>query len=129
VAVFGWAARSKRAARPKLRVRKTPRVSHPFRAQQTTAFTIPASLFQGVTLVVQLLTARQRDLDLGASLRVEIQLQRNHRESLPLDRADQLVDLALVQQQLARPLRRMIVAPGLRIFRDVGVDQPEFAGA
>ena len=35
----------------------------------------------------------------------EKQLQRNHREALPLDLADQLVDLALVQQHLPRPLR------------------------
>ena len=39
----------------------------------------------------------------------------------------QLVDLALVQQQLARPLGLVIEAVGLTVLGDVRVDQPELA--
>ena len=47
----------------------------------------------------------------------------------PLDRAREPVDLALVQQQLARPRGLMRVAAGLRVFGDMGVDQVERAAA
>jgi hypothetical protein len=60
---------------------------------------------------------------------VEIELERNERHALALDRADQLVDLPAVHQQLARPLRRMIEAVRLKIFRDVRVDEPDLAAA
>ena len=52
----------------------------------------------------------ERDLDLGAALLVEIKLERHDGHALALDRAGQLVDLALMQQQFARPLRRVIEA-------------------
>jgi hypothetical protein len=38
-------------------------------------------------------------------------------------------DLTAVQQQLARPLRRVIETIGLQIFRNIGVDQPNLAAA
>ena len=60
---------------------------------------------------------------------VEIELERHDGHALALDRADQPVDLALVQQQFARPLRRMIEAARLQIFRNVGIDQPDLAAA
>ena len=34
-----------------------------------------------------------------------------------------------MHQQLARPFRGMIEAVGLQIFRNIGVDQPDFAAA
>src|SRR5689334_6039243 len=76
--------------------------------QQAAAFAVPRALFQGLALIVQLLAARQRDLDLGAASLVEIELKRHHRHALALDRAGELVDLPLVQQQLARPFGQMI---------------------
>jgi hypothetical protein len=51
---------------------------------------------------VQLLAPAQAELDLRAALLVEVDLQRDHREALALRRAEELVDLALVQQQAAR---------------------------
>jgi len=39
------------------------------------------------------------------------------------------VNLAAVQQELAQALGRMVEAAALQIFRDVGIDQPDFAVA
>src|ERR1044072_1079079 len=101
----------------------------PLLPQQPPLLALPVALLLGLALVVQLLAARQREFDLGAALLVEIELERHERHSLALDRADQLVDLALMQQQLARALGRVIEAPGLQIFHDVRVDQPDLAAA
>src|ERR1700728_541110 len=97
--------------------------------QQPPALAGPPALFLGLALVVELLAAREGKLDLGAALFVEIELERNERHALALDRADEFVDLALMQQQLARPFRRVIGAVGLQVCRVVGVDQPELAAA
>src|SRR5438874_1596458 len=92
--------------------------------QQAPLLARPIALLLALALVVQLLAARKRELDLGAPSVVEIEPQRHERHALALDSADQLVDLAFMQQQLARALRRMIEAAGLQIFGDVGIDQP-----
>src|SRR5262245_4129168 len=76
-------------------------------AQQPAALARPVALLLGLALVVQLLALGQRDLDLGPALVVEIDLERHDGHALALDRAHQLVDLPLVQQQLSRPLRRV----------------------
>src|SRR5262245_8297034 len=78
---------------------------------------------------MQLLAARHRDLELRPSLLIEIELERNDGHALAVHRAGELVDLALVQQELARAFRRMIETAALQVFRDVGVDEPEFARA
>src|SRR5581483_7256600 len=98
-------------------------------AEQAAALAIPASFLQRFALVVQLLAAAERYLDLRAALVVEIDLQRNDGHALALHGARKLVDLALVQQELARALGRVIEAVRLQIFRDVGVDQPDLAVA
>src|SRR6266853_6294886 len=95
--------------------------------QQSAALARPVALLLALALVVQLLALGERNLDLGAAFVVEIDFQRHDRHTLALDRADQLVDLALMQQELARPLRLMVVAAGLLVLRDVGVEQPQFA--
>src|SRR5208282_497058 len=87
------------------------------------------ALFLGLALVVELLAARQRQLDLGTTLLVEIELERDQRHAIALDCADQFVDLAAVQQKLARPLRRVIEAVRLPIFGNVRVDEPDFPAA
>ena len=86
-------------------------------------------LLVGLAFVMELLAARDGDLELGAPLLVEIELQRHDRHALAIDRAGELVDLPLVQQQPARPLRGVVEAAALQVFRDVGVDQPELAAA
>src|SRR5712671_1252678 len=59
--------------------------------QQPSALPLPAALFLGFTLVVQLLAARERKLELGAALQVEIKLERHEGHALALDRTQKLV--------------------------------------
>jgi hypothetical protein len=75
---------------------------------QAAAFALPAALLFRLALVVEFLAAAERDLDLGAPLVVEEQLERHDGHALTVDRSRELVDLATMQQQLARALRRMV---------------------
>src|SRR4051794_26732333 len=95
--------------------------------QQPALLSAPIALLLAVALVVQLLAFGDRQQELGAAALVEVKLQRDQRHAFALDRAHQAVDLLFMQQQLARPLRLVIEAVGLQIFRDVGVDQPDLA--
>src|SRR5436309_8539395 len=88
----------------------------PPRPQQAALFPAPIALLLALALVVQLLAFRYRQQQLGAAALVEVKLQRDQRHALALDRAHQFIDLLLVQQQLARPLRLVIEAIGLQIF-------------
>src|SRR5689334_16928407 len=97
--------------------------------QQPAALARPVALLLALALVMQLLAPGEGDLDLGAAFVVEIDFQRYDGHALALDRADQLVDLALMQQELARPFRLVVEAAGLLVLRDVGVEQPQLAVA
>src|SRR4030088_1330115 len=77
----------------------------PLQPHQAAALALPAALLFGLALVMQLLAAPARDLELGAAFFVEEQFQRHDGHAFALDRGGELVDLALVQQQLARSLR------------------------
>src|SRR5262249_42967268 len=90
---------------------------------------LPPALLLCLPFVVELLAAGASELDLGAPLVVEIELERDERHPLALDRSRQLVDLPAVQQELARPLGRMIEAAALQIFRNVRVDEPDLPAA
>src|SRR5262245_62307116 len=96
--------------------------------QQPPALALPTALLFGLALVVQLLAAGKGELELGAALLVEIELERHQRHALALDRADQLVDLAAVEKELADALGRRVEAAGLQIFRDIGIDEPDQIG-
>src|SRR5437868_4026576 len=67
-----------------------------------------------LALVVQLLAAGDADLHLGAPL-LEVQPQRDERVALLGSLAGELGDLALVQEQLARPLRLVVEAVPHRV--------------
>src|SRR5262245_57047856 len=97
--------------------------------QQPSALPLPAALLLGFALVVQLLAARERKLELGAALLVEIELEGHERHSLALDRPHEFVDLPAVQEELAHALGRMVEAASLQVFRDIGVDEPDLAAA
>ena len=77
---------------------------------------------------MELLAFRRRQFALGNPV-PKIDLQRNDRHTLLLGLHAQAVDLPPVEQQLSFP--EGIVVPGAsrKIFRDVTVYQPDFAGA
>ena len=62
---------------------------------------VPVALLLGVALVVLLLAAREAEIDLDPVL-LPVERERNQRIALALDRADELVDLGAIQQELAR---------------------------
>src|SRR3954469_14281409 len=103
-----------------------PMASSP-RAQQAALLATPVTLLLGLALVVQLLALGDRELHLGPAALVEIEFERNQRHAFTIDRAEQLVDLLAMQQQLARTLWFVIEAIGLQVFGNVGVDQPDLA--
>src|SRR3954469_12198072 len=74
-------------------------------------------LGEGLPLVVRLLATRQRDLDLGVAV-LEVQRQRHDRQAGLLGLADQPMDLALLEQQLAHPAGGVVVPRALRVLGD-----------
>ena len=70
-----------------------------------------------LAFIVEFLAARQGDLELGAALFVEIELERHQSHALALDGADQFIDLPPMQQQLSRPLRCELVFVALAVKR------------
>ncbi len=78
------------------------------------------------TLVVELLAARQPELDLGPTAG-DVQLERHDRLALRAGATQQLVDLLAVEQQLAIALGLVVVAVPLFERRNVGADQPGLA--
>src|SRR6476660_2804767 len=114
------------SARPGLSGLATPL---PLVAHQAALLPVPIALLLGLALVVQLLALGEAEQDLGDPTLVEIELERHDRHPLPLDRARQPIELALVHQELAWPRWLMRVAPALRVFGDMRVDQIERAAA
>src|SRR5262245_23956334 len=126
----GSAAFQDRARTSKAPGRSKPTASaSPLGAQEPTAFAFPRPFLFGFALVVELLAARQRQLDLGAALGVEVELEWHHRHALSLDSGGELVDLAAVQQELARALGLVVEAARLQIFRNIGVIEPQVSFA
>src|SRR5690606_31120677 len=69
----------------------------------------------------------QGDFQLRLARLVQIQAHRNDGAAVPLDGADQLVDLLAVQQQLPVAARLMVEAVRHLVGRDVSVDQHHLA--
>src|SRR5262249_37954674 len=76
-------------------------------------------------LVVVALAPGQPDLDLGPAV-LEVDAQRDEREALLLGAPVELVDLLVVQQQLA-PADGVELTPAERVRRDVHPVQPDLA--
>lgn len=89
----------------------------------TNLFTIGRAL-EFLPLVIKVATLRQADANLDAASQ-EVNVERNQREALLLGTFSELVKFAFVNQQLARTLRLMIHQIGLRVFVNVGADQPQ----
>ena len=86
-------------------------------------FAVGLAPLQVLALVVRLLALGQREQQLGAAAE-EVEFERNESESVALDGADQLLDLAPMQQELAGPDRIVIVAVALLVRRDVEAFRP-----
>jgi hypothetical protein len=81
-------------------------------------------LGDGPPLVVQLLAARQAELDLGVPPLGDVQPKRDDGESLGLRLAQELVDLVAMEEQLAISLG-LVVLPVAPVPRgDVRADEP-----
>lgn len=57
---------------------------------------------------------------------IEVHPQRNQRHAFDRRLADELVELALVNQELSRPFRFMVPDRGLLVFGNLTIDQPKF---
>src|SRR5690606_30727170 len=123
-----WAAGGKLASGPSARraPRRAASPSAPL-AQQPRLVALPVAVLDGLSLVVGLLALRQGELDLRPPSRVEVDRQRDQRHPLALDRADHLLDLAPMEQQLARPFRLVIETVAVAELGNVRVDQPGLA--
>ncbi|QTK79100.1 hypothetical protein AT6N2_C1334 [Agrobacterium tumefaciens] len=94
--------------------------------QQPRFLPVPVAFLLGLALVVQLLALGERQFQLCAALVVEVDLQGHQRHAFAIDAGAQAVDLALVQQQFPAAARLMVEAVGLQIFRQMGIDEPDF---
>src|SRR5208337_4021632 len=77
-------------------------------------------------LVIGLSAASNKELNLGDPL-LEIDRQRNQRQTLLPRLGVQLGNLPAVQQELATPLGNEIHAVGLEVFGNVTPEQPDLA--
>src|SRR5256886_16076777 len=84
--------------------------------QQPPALRLPAAFLLGFALVMLLLAPRKRQLELGAALLVEIELDRHQRHSLPLDRTHELIRLAAAKQARPGAVGRLVAASALPLF-------------
>ncbi len=80
--------------------------------------------FELLPLVIKVAALRQANANLDAASQ-EVNVERNQREALLLGTFSKLVKFAFVNEQLARPLRLVIHQVGLRVFVNVGSDQPQ----
>src|SRR3954464_2433102 len=92
---------------------------------QPTLLALPVLLFLIVALVVSLAPLGERDLHLRPAAAVEIDGERHQGHPLPRHRAVQFGDLAVVEEQLARPLGLVVEAVAVAELGYVGVDQPD----
>ena len=76
---------------------------------------------------MQLLALGQTELQLHPALFIEIELGRDQRLPLTANRAEEPIDLAAMEQQLARAARLVIEPVRRPIFRNIGVDQNNLA--
>ena len=71
-------------------------------ARHARDFALGVAFALGIALVVQLLSLAERERHLGHSV-LEVELERDERQSLTLDRADHPTDFLAVEQQFPRP--------------------------
>src|SRR5579871_657060 len=89
-------------------------------------FALGVALGNGFALVIELLAPAEADFDLGM-IALEIELEGNQCQPLCLHLADQIVDLAAMQQQLAVAQGVVVHVRSLLIDGDMAAFQPDFA--
>src|SRR5258708_9259762 len=94
--------------------------------QQSLLLPLPVAFLHRFALVVYLLATRQRQLDLGPAGAIEIDGQRDERQTLARHRAVELGYLAAFQQQLPRSARFVVQAIAMAVLGNMAVDQPDF---
>src|ERR1044071_5979444 len=94
-------------------------------AHQSALLPLPVFLLLMLPLVVRLAPARQSKLDLGPAAAVEIDGERHEGHALTGDGAEHLPNLALVEEQFARPLRLVVEAVAVAEFGHVRVCQTD----
>src|SRR5262249_18944023 len=77
-------------------------------------------------LVVELLTTREPDLELRPAA-LEVEPERHQREPALGDLAGQALDLPLVEEQLAIPLRIVVGVGAVAVWADVTAEEPPLA--
>src|SRR5215210_7361464 len=86
------------------------------------------AILQVAALVALFLAARDRQLDLDAAVS-EVEPRRDEGQALLADRAVQRIDLAAVQEELARAGRVVVRAVALVVHGDLRADEPRLAVA
>jgi len=99
----------------------------PLIPQKPGLFALPIAFFGRFALVRCIFALGERDFDLRAAAIIEIDLQWYNRHALALHRADKLIDLTAMEEQLPWPLGFVIELMGFEIFGNIGVDQKELA--
>ena len=90
------------------------------------AFPFQVALLYGFTLVVELLTSADAKLHLYESV-LQVHLDRYQGEAFLLHLLPKLSDLFLVNQELALPLRLVVVQVPEGVGRDVEADEVELS--
>src|SRR5512146_3426425 len=96
---------------------------HPLFSIFDRPFDFPACFagFDGLAAVVELLAFGESQLDLGMTALGEIDAEGDEGEALLLGLAEQLVDLFLMQQQLADPERVVVHDVAVAVGTDMAV--------
>ena len=88
--------------------------------------TLGIALLDGLALVVALFPCRDRQLDFREGT-LEIDRKRDEGQSLILDLCQQPANLALAQEEFARPSRFMVQIASMLVRADVHPQEPDFS--
>src|SRR3954451_24006085 len=116
VALWQWSSRHER---PSIAARIPSAAVHVL-GDRALGLAAHLAVLQSAALVAHVLAAGEGDLDLRVRA-LEVHARGDERQAALLGRAGQAVDLAAVQEQLARALRLVVLARRRRVRRYVGV--------
>src|SRR5579875_3205045 len=97
------------------------------RAHESCLVALPVAFGDGGALVGLLAALGDAERHLGAAALAEVDVERHERDPLARDRAGEVAQFFLFQEQLARRARLEARQNAALVFRDVGVEEPHFA--